>query len=153
VKNAALAAVVAVVASGCLGNSSANGPPSTASRTGSGASRGAAVLDPGTRARLLAEYRAGRVRNRCPKGSLCPAPYPGVFWKGPLLVEEMNRANPSILATRNLNGTMSLESRLVFVLPDSNSRRLDIATAAADGRYVHLIAVGRHPPEFRFGAL
>jgi hypothetical protein len=31
--------------------------------------------------------------------------------------------------------------------------RLDIATIAADGGYVHLVALDRHAPRFTFGSL
>ncbi len=65
----------------------------------------------------------------------------------------MNRNNPSIPATANLNATNSLNHLFVFVLPDSTDNRLDIATVAADGHYVHLIAVGEHAPRFEFGAV
>jgi hypothetical protein len=75
-----------------------------------------------------------------------------VFLRPSRLVHRMRRTNPSILVTTDMDATLSL-ARFVFVLPDSTSHRLDIAMAAASGRYVHLIAVGSGRPRFRFGAL
>lgn len=65
----------------------------------------------------------------------------------------LRRAHQSIPVTTNLNATMSLDTRFVFVLSDSTSGRLDIATAAPDGHYVHLIAVGTHNLQFKVGGL
>jgi hypothetical protein len=64
----------------------------------------------------------------------------------------MRRMNPAVPATDDLDATMAL-ANFVFVLPDSNANRLDIARADASGRYVHLVAVGAEPPRLRVGAL
>ncbi|HEY3765164.1 MAG TPA: hypothetical protein VGL44_08390 [Gaiellales bacterium] len=112
-----------------------------------------AGLDSATQGRLLAEYRAARVRVSCPPGSRCPATAAGRFWTGRGLLRVLHRNHPSIAATDDMDATLSLDIRIVFVLPDSTAHRLDLATVAADGRYVHLIAVGARPPRFRFGAL
>ncbi len=103
-----------------------------------------------TKDRLLAEYRASRYS--CPKHAFCIF-YVGQFWTGGVLLVRLHRVHPTIPVTRNLDATLSLDSRFVFVLPDSTPYRLDLATAAADGSYVHLIAVGTRPPRFRFAAL
>lgn len=108
------------------------------------------MLDRATKERLLAEYRASRAS--CPKDSYCIL-IVGRFWTGGALLVRLHRAHPTIPATRNLNATLSLDKRFVFVLPDSTAHRLDLATAAADGSYVHLIAVGTGAPRFRFAAL
>ena len=106
-----------------------------------------AGLDPATRRRLLAEWRvAVKTGGSAGPGSL-------VFLSPSQLVPILNRVNASIPATTSLNATMSLDHRVVFVLSDSTARRLDIATAARNGRYVHLIAVGSRPPRFKFAAL
>lgn len=140
------------IASGCLGGSPAKVGTTPGSVRAIAPAAGA-VLDAATRGRLLAEYRASRIRISCPSGSRCPQPPPGRFWTGSGLLRVLHRDHPSIAATDDLNATLSLDIRIVFVLPDSTANRLDLATAAADGRYVHLIAVGHGRPRFRFGAL
>ncbi len=144
---------VALLVSGCVGGSSAHVAPAARASVATTPPVTGTVLDSATRGRLLAEYRASRIRISCPPGSLCPQRPLGRFWTGGALIEILNRAHPAIPATSDLNATLSLDDRIVFVLPDSTANRLDLATAAADGRYVHLIAVGRGRPRFRFGAI
>ena len=98
----------------------------------------------------MAEWRAARfscagLRSRCPE-------QPGAFQTGKELLAAMRRINHSLPATDNLNATLSL-APFVFVLSDSTSQRLDIATTDAKGRYVHLIAVGAAQPELKLAAL
>jgi hypothetical protein len=107
-------------------------------------------VDGQTVQRLMAEWHAARYS--C-TGEPAGCPYePGAFASGPVLLSAMKRINPSIPATNNLNATMSL-APFVFVLDDSTPRRLDIATADAKGRYVHLIAIGTAQPRLRVGGL
>jgi PASTA domain len=119
---------------------------------GGGTTGAGAVLDATTSARLLTEYR-GSLIPPCPAGSLCPVRPRGVFLTGRVLIHVLHRTHPSIPATTDMNETLSLDGRVVFVLADSSASRLDLATAAADGSYVHLIAVGTRPPRFRLGGL
>jgi hypothetical protein len=64
----------------------------------------------------------------------------------------MNRFNSTVLL--RIGSAPARDNRwLVFILPDSTANRLDIATAAADGSFVHLVAVGVHAPRFEFAAL
>jgi hypothetical protein len=153
-RSLALVTAVALVATGCFGGSSAKAPPSAASSTRPSSTPGVSsgtvpVLDPATRARLLAEYRAGRIRYDCPPGTLCPYYPPGVFWTGRALLAAMNRVNPTV-QERQGSVLGDSQSPVVYVLADSTANRLDIATAAADGHYVHLVAVGKLPPQFEF---
>jgi hypothetical protein len=107
-------------------------------------------VDQRTEQVLLSEWRAARFS--C-TGEPAGCPYqPGAFAAGAVLLSSMRRINPSIPATRNLGATFSLE-RFVFILPDSHSHRLDIATTDAKGRYVHLIADGAAQPRLKVAGL
>jgi hypothetical protein len=98
-----------------------------------------AKMDAATR-RLLAEWRvAVKTGGSSGPGSL-------VFLSPGQLVPILNRINPAIPATTNLNATLSLED-FVFVLPDSTANRLDLATTD-HGTYIHVIAQGDHSPTF-----
>lgn len=145
-------AILAMLSSGCFGTSAS--PSSAPSRRHATAwVRPANVprgVDGQTVNRLMAEWHAARYS--C-TGEPAGCPYqPGAFASGSVLLSAMKRINPSILETTNLNATMSL-APFVFVLGDSTSRRLDIATADAKGRYVHLIAIGTAQPRLRVGGL
>jgi hypothetical protein len=142
------AAVAAALAAGCLGSSPTPGSVGDGrvwSRT--------ANLPPGvdiaTEKALIAEW--GAARFGCGKASGCPS-RPGAFWTGKHLLAAMRRMNPDIPATDDLDATLAL-TRVVFVLPDSNANRLDIARADKEGRYVHLVATGTDQPRLRVGGL
>jgi hypothetical protein len=149
---AVTAALLAMLSSGCFGTSAS--PTSTPSRRNAPAWVRPANLpggvDRGTVKRLMAEWHAARYS--C-TGEPAGCPYqPGVFASGSVLLPAMRRIDPSIPATNNLNATLSL-TPFIFVLDDSTPRRLDIATADANGRYVHLVAVGTAQPRLRVAAL
>lgn len=159
VKKAALALipVVTLLAAGCLGNSSARvsasapatPPPSSARQ---GLSIGPhPVVDRRTRQRLLAEWRVAVSTAQEMYG-----PAGGIAFLPPQpLASALRRANPAIpiVAVTAGAGPKSSLVRDVFVVPTGNVQRLDIATVAADGSYVHLVAVDRHAPRFKFGSL
>jgi hypothetical protein len=71
------------------------------------------------------------------------------------LAAVMRRANPHIpvIAWTADSAPHSMLGYHVFVLSTSSAHRLDLAAVAADGRYVHLIAVDRHAPRFRVAPL
>jgi hypothetical protein len=98
----------------------------------------------------MAEWHAARYS--C-TGEPAGCPYqPGAFASGSVLLPAMRRINPSIPATNTINATLSL-APFIFVLDDSTPRRLDIATADANGRYVHLVAIGTAQPRLKVAAL
>lgn len=68
------------------------------------------------------------------------------------LASAMRRAHPGIPATASFGPKAGLARRVVFVLSPT-ALELDIATVAADGRAVHLLAIGYHRPHFKFAAL
>jgi hypothetical protein len=146
-----IAAVAVALPAGCLGSSSS----SSHNALGDGKVWGSTAnlpsgVDIGTEKTLLAEWRAARFS--C-TGEQAGCPYqPGPFATGKVLLSSMRRINHSIPATDSLNATLAI-TRFVFVLSDSDSNRLDIAMADANGRYVHLIAVGTAQPRLRIAAL
>ena len=145
---------VAALCSGCSGHSAQQSSSTegggVAGKNWMSAANRPSGVDASTEKMLMAEWRAARFSCTGEKGG-CPRQV-GAFATGQVLLSAMRRINHSIPATDNLNATMSLE-RFVFVLDDSTSNRLDLATADAKGRYVHLIAVGATQPHLRFGPL
>jgi hypothetical protein len=143
-----IAAVAASLSAGCLGSPSTHSAVEDGKVWGTTANLPSGV-DTATEKTLLAEW--GAARFGCGNTSGCPS-RSGAFSTGRPLLSAMRRVNPAIPATDNLNATLAL-TRFVFVLPDSNANRLDIAMADARGRYVHLVAVGTDQPRLRVGAL
>lgn len=153
------ALLVGLLATGCLGSSTASGPSSHPAREQASsppASQGLStgthpVVDSGTRHRLLAEWRVA-----VKTAQMMHGPTGGIGFLPPQqLASAMRRANPTIPVVPLTTGSGPKSSlvRYVFVVPTSSVRRLDIATVAADGYYVHLVAVDRHAPRLRFGPL
>jgi hypothetical protein len=146
-----LVLVVGLPGAGCLGNSSANAPaPRAHARSASPVLSGGhrPVLDAATRHRLLVEWHVA-VRT----AQVLYGPTGGIGFLPPRqLASAMRRAHPSIPATASFGTNDTLVPRVVFVLSPT-ALRLDIATVAADGRYVHLTAVGRHRRHFEFAPL
>jgi hypothetical protein len=143
-----IAAVAAALPAGCVGSSSTHTAVGDGKVWGSTANLPPGV-DTGTERTLLTEWRAARFGGGNASG--CRS-RPGAFSTGKRLLTAMRRMNPAVPATDDLDATMAL-ANFVFVLPDSNPNRLDIARADASGRYVHLVAVGAEPPRLRVGAL
>ncbi len=94
---------------------------------------------------LLAEYEVA-VKTGGSNG-----PNSLVFLPRGELARLMNRIHPEIPATDSLNATLSLDTRVVFVLPETTTDRLVLATADRQGRYVRLVAVGVGKPRITFG--
>jgi hypothetical protein len=145
--------VLAFGGASCSGGSSATTPPPPAPKH-TGAIKGptnlAPHLDAAARARLLKEYDSALIP-LCTSNGSCPG-NAGSFLTGRSLLAALNRVNPTERTARvPASVPLNLNPRLVYVLADSTTNRLDIATTMAGGYYVHLIAVGGHPPHFRFG--
>jgi hypothetical protein len=134
--------VVELLASGCLGSSSSHQSAATARTLGVSAPKS---VDEATKARLLAEYEVA-VKTGGSSG-----PHSLVFLSRGELARLMNRIHPEIPATDSLNATLSLDTRVVFVLPETTTDRLVLATADSQGRYVRLVAVGAGKPRISFG--
>jgi hypothetical protein len=159
VKKATVAVVpfVTLLAAGCLGNSAARVQASSPASTHASSAPQALsigphpVVDRRSRRRLLAEWRVAVRTARVMYG-----PTGGIAFLPPRrLASALRRANPAIpvVAVTPRAGPKSSLVRDVFVVPTVNVQRLDIATVAADGSYVHLVAVDRPAPRFRFGSL
>jgi hypothetical protein len=156
---ATVALVVALLVTGCLGSSTAGRPsshPASEQAPSSSATQGLStgthpVVDSRTRHRLLAEWRVAVKTAQVMYG-----PRGGIGFLPPRqLASAMRRANPTIpvLALTTGSGPKSSLVRYIFVVPTSNVHRLDIAAVAANGYYVHLVAVDRHAPLLRARSL
>lgn len=142
--------LVLLLTAGCIGSSSPSSDSSVVDgKVWTQTANLPSGVDQATEKTLVSEWAAARFA--CGQASGCPS-REGAFSTGKALLSAMRRMNPSVPVADNLNATMSLANP-VFVLRDSTSNRLHIAVADADGRYVHLVAVGTGQPRLRVAAL